>query len=297
APPETAPPETAPPGSARPAVLPPPSGGNRTDDPAGKIAIGEGSTLPPVPALDGGEASRLPAIGAAEDSAAMPSDRPIDLYARPFDNPAGKPVYAVILIDTGEPALDRAALAALPFPVTFALDPLDPEAPARAAIYRAAGQEVVMLATGVPRGGTASDVAVAFQTMDQALPEAVAVMDLPERRFQADRPLAALVVPAVGDGGRGIVSWDEGLNAADQVARREDVPAALVFRALDGDDESAPVIRRYLDRAAFKAVQDGQVVVVGHTRPRTVAALTEWALEGRAGTVALAPVTAVLTVE
>jgi uncharacterized protein len=34
--------------------------------------------------------------------------------------------------------------------------------------------------------------------------------------------------------------------------------------------------------------------VVGQTRPETIAALLEWAVEGRASTVALAPVSAVL---
>ena len=63
----------------------------------------------------------------------------------------------------------------------------------------------------------------------------------------------------------------------------------VAFRDLDGDGEAAPVIRRYLDRAAFKAAQEGRVTVVGRTRPETVAALLEWTVEGRAATVALAP--------
>jgi polysaccharide deacetylase 2 family uncharacterized protein YibQ len=57
------------------------------------------------------------------------------------------------------------------------------------------------------------------------------------------------------------------------------------------------VIRRYLDRAAFKAAQEGRVVVVGRTRPETVAALLEWTVEGRAATVALAPLTAALSTD
>ncbi len=181
--------------------------------------------------------------------------------------------------------------------MTFAIDPLLPEAMAHAAIYRAAGQEVVMLASGLPKGAAATDVEQAFQIMDQALPEAVAVMDLPEPAFQADRPLASLVVPVIGAQGRGLLTWDRGLNAADQVARREDVPAAVAFRDLDAGGEEAPVIRRYLDRAAFKAAQEGRVTVVGRTRAETVAALLEWTVEGRAATVALAPLTAALSTD
>ncbi len=74
--------------------------------------------------------------------------------------------------------------------------------------------------------------------MAQALPESVAVMDLPEPAFQSDRPLATMVVSVVGAQGRGLLTWDRGLNAADQVARREDVPAAVAFRDLDGQGRS-----------------------------------------------------------
>lgn len=265
---------------------------------------GEAGTLPPAPALaDEGEGvttGRLPRIGDAAEAPAEEAGtdtRPVVAHARPFDNPEGKPAFAIVLIDEGGEGVDRAALAALPFPVTFALDPTDPMVAEHAAIYRGAGQEVAMLATALPRGAQAADIEVALSAMAAALPEAVAVMDLPARAFQADRPLATLVVPAVGAGGRGLLTWDQGLNAADQVARREDIPAAVAFRDLDGAGESAPVIRRYLDRAAFKAAQEGRVTVVGRTRPETVAALLEWAVEGRAATVALAPLTAVLSVD
>ena len=186
-------------------------------------------------------------------------------------------------------------VAALPLPVTIALDPTDPEAAARAAAYRAAGKEVAMLASGLPAGAEASDVLVTFEAHALALPEAVAVVDLPEGGFQNDRPLATAVVPVLKDQGRGLLTFDRGLNAADQTARREGVPAATVFRILDAADESVPVIRRYLDRAAFKAAQDGQVAVLGTASPDTIAALLEWTVEGRAGSVALAPLTAVLS--
>ncbi|WP_431299431.1 divergent polysaccharide deacetylase family protein [Tabrizicola sp. BL-A-41-H6] len=265
-------------------------------------------TLKPTPGFgnktEGVIINRLPRIGdqPAEEAAAAPEAPTEDLpplkrYARAFENPDAKPLFAIVLIDTGEANLDRATLADLPFAVSFAIDPLAQNAAERAAIYRAAGQEVVMLATGIAEGSNASDIEVAFQSMAQGLPEAVAVMDEANQQFQGNRPLASLVVPVIASQGRGLLTWDHGLNAADQVARRVDLPATVVFRDLDSAGEDRAAIRRLLDRAAFKAGQNGRVTVVGHTRPETVAALLEWTVEGRAANLALAPVSATLTVE
>lgn len=234
----------------------------------------------------------------ASDPAAEPLDpRPIAKFAAEFENPDAKPPFAIVLVDPGTPDLDRAGLAALPFPVSFALDPLDPATPERAAIYRAAGREVVMLVTGIAQGAQASDVEVAFQSMEQGLPEAVAAMDLADPIFQNNRGLASAIVPILQASGRGLLTWDEGLNAADQVARREDLEAAVVFRNLDLASGDTVAIRRLLDRAVFKADQDRRVSVVGTADAATVAALLEWSVEGKAATVALAPLTAVLQVD
>ena len=201
-----------------------------------------------------------------------------------------------MLLDSGAADLDRAQLAALPFAVSFVIDPLMPDAAAAAAIYRGAGQEVLMLATGIPAGATPADLEQTFQAHANVLPEAVAVLDLVDGGFQNDRPLATQVVPILKSQGRGLLTYDKGLNAADQVARREALPAATIFRSLDAEGEAAGLIRRYLDRAAFKAAQDGRVVVLGQTRPETIAALLEWAVEGRAAAVALAPASVVMRI-
>lgn len=235
---------------------------------------------------------------AAETAAAeAASTRPMALFAAKFDNPEAKPVLAIVLIDTGAADLDRAALAALPFPVSFALDPMDPATPDHAAIYRAAGREVIMLATGIAEGSQASDIEVAFQSMSQRMPEAVAVMDLSDPVFQDNRPLASLVVPVIGGEGRGVLSWDKGLNAADQVARRDDIASAVIFRDLATGGGDAGATKRTLDRAVFKAGQDGRVVVAGEVTPELIAGLLEWSVEGRAGAVALGPLTAVLQID
>lgn len=264
---------------------------------------GSGSTFKPTPGLvRSGEGVIIgrgtePAPDAPADGTAPVDPRPIAQFAATFENPDAKPVFAIVLVDSGAADLDRAGLAALPFPASFALDPLDPATPDRAAIYRAAGKEVVMLVTGIAQGAQASDVEVAFQSMEQGLPEAVAAMDLAEPTFQNNRGLASAVVPILKAEGRGLLTWDEGLNAADQVARREDLEAAVVFRNLDQAGGDTVAVRRLLDRAVFKADQDGRVSVVGTADPATVAALLEWTVEGKAATVALAPLTAVLKID
>ncbi|QYZ71893.1 divergent polysaccharide deacetylase family protein [Neotabrizicola shimadae] len=266
---------------------------------------GQGSLAPdPGLPMAGTEAEtgRLPQIGtepAAPDEAAPPAEpatdtRPLVQFARPFTRELGKPLFSILMVDPGGPDVDRTTLAALPFPVTFVIDPMAPDAATAEAIYRAAGQEVVMAATGIPEGATAADLEQTFQAHAAALPQSVAVIDLPEGGLGENRPLATLAVPVVEAQGRGLITYDVGLNAGDQVARRADMPAATIFRRLDAEGESKPVMRRYLDRAAFKAAQDGQVMVIGSTRPETVAAILEWTVEGRATTVSLAPASAVL---
>lgn len=275
---------------------------------AGEVVLAEAEQSPtvmrkPEPLVP---AKGLESAGAPQTegslTAAAPEAQPADAgdqpprvaFARPFDNPGQKPLMAFVLFDTGEPDLDRTALAALPFPVTFVLDPAQAESALAASIYRSGGQEVAMLATAIPQGATASDIEVTFGAHAIAMPEAVAVVVPETDGFQDNRPLATMVVPVVAGQGRGLLSWDRGLNAADQVARREGAHAATIFRRLDGKGEDVARMRQYLDRAAFKAAQEGRVVVAGTTAPDTVQALLEWAVEGRASSVALAPLSATL---
>lgn len=287
-----------------------------TDVPTGEAAVEPATAVRPAPGfvgkVDGVKTGRLPSIGTGSTAtpdvtnaaislevanADITGASPIERFARPFENADKKPMFAIVLQDTGGPSIDREALAAIPFPVSFMIDPMLPDAATAAQIYRAAGQEVLMIASGIPAGAQASDLAVSFEVMAKVLPEAVAVVDLEQGGFQGNRTLATQVLSLVKDQGRGVISWDRGLNAASQVARRDGIPEAMIFRALDGGDEGSPIIRRYLDRAAFKAAQDGRVIVAGQTRPETVAAILEWAVEGRAATVAIAPVTAVMTTQ
>lgn len=268
--------------------------------------------------MPGQGASRLPGLGAADqpgagapapaadadlaeaespEAAPEAMAEPIIAHARPFVAEPDRPRFAVILQDIGSAGLPREDLALLPFAVTFAVDPTAPDAAEALRAYRAAGQEVVILSGALPVGATASDLEQIFQTYSLNLPETVALLDAPEGGLQEDRPLATQAIPILKSQGRGIITFDRGLGAAEQVAARAGLAHAAIFRSLDAAGESAETIRRFLDRAAFKAAQEGQVVVFGQTRPETVAALMEWIVEGRGASVQLAPVTAVMTAE
>ncbi|WP_267897816.1 divergent polysaccharide deacetylase family protein [Pseudotabrizicola alkalilacus] len=269
------------------------------------VAEGEGA-LSPAPGLvdqaPGVVTGRLPRIGSdpAPATEVLPEPEaeqdlpPRQRYARPFDAATQKPLFAILLQDNGQEGVNRAELAALDLPLSIVIDPLSEGAAERAAIWRAGGQEVLMAGTGIPVGAGPGDLEQSFQVLASRLPEAVAVIDPDGNAFQNNRPLATQVVPILTGQGRGLVTFDQGLNAADQVARREGLAAAMIFRSIDGGGEDSPVIRRYLDRAAFKAAQEGRVIVIGALRPETVAAVLEWAVEGRASTVTLAPVSAML---
>jgi uncharacterized protein len=278
---------------AAPAVIAPDAG----------LAQNGPSTLPATPRLITAGAGALTDRALATDdtapAAALPEvaleDGPaLDRFASAFANADRKPLFAILLLDSGDALLDRQSVAGLPFPVSIVIDPLSPDAGVHAALYRAGGKEVIMLATGIPPGATPADVEQTFQAHDAVLPEAVAVMDADTSAFQNDRALSTQIVPILAAKGRGLVTWDRGLNAADQVARRAGLPTSTIFRQIDAEDEGVPLMRRYLDRAAFRAAQEGEAIVIGTIRPETIAAMLEWAIEGRSSAVALAPVSALL---
>jgi polysaccharide deacetylase 2 family uncharacterized protein YibQ len=212
-----------------------------------------------------------------------------------FEADPARPLMSIILIDDPNGPLGADVLAQITFPMSFAIDPQRPDAELRANQLREAGFEVLILAAAaIPEGARPSDVAVSLAAAQQVMPQAVAMIDSPESRIQADRPVLEAVIAGLVDSGHGLVAFPRNLNAAEQSARRDGVPAATAFRLLDDADQSAPVITRYLDRASFAAGQEGAVIVVGKSRPDTVTAVFSWALGGRAEGVMLAPVSAVL---
>ncbi|MCC5989281.1 MAG: divergent polysaccharide deacetylase family protein [Pararhodobacter sp.] len=277
---------------AAPTTLPGPSGD------AGGVVVGR---LPSIGDREPGpedEAADAAALETQVEDDAAPELPAYLRFAAPYENDTGLPLMTLLIFDTQADAGAEQALLALDIPVSIVLDPADDDAPRRAALYRDAGHEIVLLAAGLPAGATASDIEVTFVGWHAALPEVVAVMDPPDGVLRGNVMLARNVMPVLSEAGRGLILQGGGLGGLRQAASAEGVPSASVFRSIDDDDESRHTIRRYLDRAVFEAQQQGRVVVAGRAaHEETMAAIGLWRREGRAGEVSLAPVSAALQVQ
>lgn len=229
---------------------------------------------------------------AAVATPVVAAEPPIILYSEPFSNPDNKPIMSIILIDDKD-AIGVEALANFPQPLTMAVDPAAPDAAEKMARHRAAGFEVVAL-IDLPGGATAQDAEVSLAASFAEMPEVVAILEGPGSGIQGNRALADQVSAIVASTGHGIVMQDNGLNTVYKLAVRAGIPAGVVFRDFDGAGQTGTVMRRFLDQAAFRAGQDGAVIMLGRVRPDTISALLLWALQDRAARVALAPVSAVL---
>ncbi len=219
---------------------------------------------------------------------------PITAFAADFINPDNKPLMSIVLIDDPQQAIGPDALASFPYPITYAIDTLSPNAAERMRLFRDRGLEVMAM-LDLPQGAAASDVEVALAAHLAALPESVAVLEGLGDGLQSSREISDQVTGILLQTGHGLVLFPKGLNTAQKLASREGVPAASVFRDFDGKGQNAGAIRRFLDQAAFKSGQVGSVVMVGRLRAETVSALLLWGLQDRASTVALSPISAVLT--
>lgn len=234
-------------------------------------------------------------VQAPEAKPADPNAPPLQAFATPFENPEAKPLMSVVLLDDADADVDGvAALDGFPFPVTFAIDPTKAGAADRMARHRAAGFEVVAL-VDLPNGATAQDAEVNLSAMFDALPEALALLEGDATGIQSSRDLSRQVNAFASATGRGVILRSSGLNSALRDAERQSVPAAVVFRDFDGAGQNAGAIRRFLDQAAFRAGQEGGVVMVGRVRTDTITALQQWASQDRSSRVALAPVSALLS--
>jgi uncharacterized protein len=258
------------------------------------IEAGRVLALPSQEALtDKVKTNRLPTIGAAqvEQPVTEPvvAEAAIDRNAIAFDNPSNLPMVAIVLIaNDAAPSLELPAL-----PLTIAVDASGQQAVTIATDYRTKGAEMAMMAP-LPEGAIASDVEVSFQSYLSALPSIVAIIEPFEGQYQSDRQVAASVVDVVNAAGLGLVTFGGGLNPAKQLAEKAAMPFATIYRDIDGAGQDAAAIRRFLDQAAFRAGQQGSVIVIGHAKAETLAAIADWATGSRAKTITLAPLSAAL---
>lgn len=253
-------------------------------------AAGNETVLPGTPATAG--------FGATADDGAETSGGALQVNAVDFEVPAGKSMMSVILLHDGgdESSALLASLAAVPFHLNIAVNGAHPAAGADAAEIRHAGHEV-LLQLALPARATPTDVETGFLSVRNMVPDAVAVLDNQAGQIASNRAVASQLSEALVESGHGLVLFNAGLNTAGQLASRAGVPNARVFRNLSAGGENAHRIRRMLQRAEFKARQDGSVVLVGMLNDETLRALQEWALDDRGENTVLAPVSAVLLQE
>lgn len=231
---------------------------------------------------------------AADGGEAEDTRPPLERFATAFDNPEGKPLMSIVLIDDGDSAVGLEALSGFPYPISFAIDPGWPGAAEAARRYREAGFETLAMAY-LPPGASPADTEVAMQAQMAAVPNAVAVFEAPDADLQSNRDASEQLASILSASGHGLVMYPQGLNTAQKLIAKDGVPSATLFRDFDDKGQDATVIRRFLDQAAFKAGRDeGGVIMVGRLRPDTISALLLWGLQDRASSVALAPVSAIL---
>lgn len=258
----------------------------------------------PVPGLTGEPASVMPSSDSSvvirrpatetQEPVVATSDNALLDYSAYFTNPDDLPLMSFVVIDDGALPNGPLLLSAVPFPVTVAVAVSDPDAATKTAAYRAAGYEVAAILT-LPANATAPDAAQVMEATFATMPEAAMVLDLGDAGLQSNRQATEAVMARLAADGRGFITAASGLNAAIRAAEGADVPVVTVARDLDSNDQDAAVIRRFIDRSAFQARQTSGVVLISRLRAETLSALTLWSTANRAGQVALAPVSAILT--
>jgi polysaccharide deacetylase 2 family uncharacterized protein YibQ len=245
------------------------------------------SSIPRISLPQGDGAMGASAVPVAELSA-------LSRNAAVFAQGLSRPLLSIIMIDVAANGIDRATLGTLPFPVTFAVDPRDPDALAAVEFYRGAGFEVLLLATGLPEIPTPLDVQIALAADLSRFGTVIGVLDVVENGFAQGRDLARYAVTALKENGHAMVVYDTGLNPAKQLADTAGLASTIVFRVLDDPKDGAASVNTTLNKAVLRAAQQGAAVVVAHSYVETVAALFEWAAGDQSGQVVLAPVSALL---
>ncbi|MDE0589789.1 divergent polysaccharide deacetylase family protein [Halocynthiibacter sp. C4] len=241
--------------------------------------------------------NRLPSIGReseeATGSALQNPSKPNALRdnSQGFTD-TGLPIVSLVLLDEGVAETDLAGfIEAMGVPVSVAIDPLSERSAERAAAYYDAGAEILAM-PAFPQGATAQDVEVNLGQGLSILQNAVAVLPKPGSSMPPRTSLAQVTAIASATG-HGIVAQKMGLNSIGQLADRAGVPNTLIQRVVE-PKTTPESLRAQMNRAIFRASQDGSVVVLAHADDATLSALLEWGVADRPASITMAPVSAVL---
>ena len=215
-------------------------------------------------------------------------------FAAVSSDAGSRPLLSIVLIDDG--SMSTTALSDLSFPVTIALDPSLQNADVLMSHYRNKGFEVAMLAN-LPDGAIPSNVEGIFESFFRTLPETTALLDIGDSGLQTDQAVTDQAMDILASHGRGFVTVNQGLNMAGLSAKQAGVPAAVVYRDLDRDDQDERVVLRFVEQAAFRAHQVSGVILVGRVRPGTISALTLWGSANQEEKIAIVPLSAILNAQ
>ena len=195
------------------------------------------------------------------------------------------------VIDTeGIDLIDPKLIAALPMPVTFAINPYSPSAEAVLRSLRAMKQEAVILAD-LSKGGSAEDIGSAVSGLMNTFPEVVGIMDSSGGRSINSQEAMLNIAKVLEIAGHGILVHQ---TSTDNIAKefiKNGIPAVKVRRDLDDADQSEVTIRSYLDNIVFNAGNSTSenAVVFARLRPTTMSALLIWDLQDNSRNIAIVP--------
>lgn len=255
------------------------------------------AALPRDSLIEPGKYGPLPRIG--DDGT-----RPLDAYARPAPDTAGRRQVAIVIGGIGvEGEASAAAIGALPGEVTLGFAPYGNDLPAALAKARAAGHEILLQVPMEPYGypdidpgpKTLTVEAGATENLDRLhwilsrMTTYVGVMNYLGARFTGDDKAMAPVVGEVT--GRGLLYLDDGSSARSR-ARSFASASAPVLQAdvvLDADTSQA-AIDAQLDRLAAIAAERGYAIATGTAFPTTVDRVAAFARSAERHGVVIVPV-------
>jgi polysaccharide deacetylase 2 family uncharacterized protein YibQ len=225
-----------------------------------------------------------PADEVNEQSQIAPVGPAIDAFAVPPVPTENQPLMAVVLVDNGNMRLDPDILGSLPFTVTIAVPAKNDVHNALMRYYRDEGFEVALL-IDLPEGSNATEVTEILDNAISTVSEATTILERTPGTLQNSREISTALVDRLALSGHGLVIYDSGVNPALERAKSVAVPVKTIYRNLDQDNGNERAMRRFLDGAAFRAQQEGSVIIAASPSPSVISALTFWSLQQRSSSV------------